>query len=270
MHEWNEKDLEAEYPITKPDSNDLVVIHNLVARATTRWSADESKLFLFSLTKIGSRNSENWVTIPKKEIYKALGTDPHNAQALRETFKRTVMKSFVQLDHGQDEFLDGVLLVNLRSTKKEISIQFNSAFMPLLENLSANFTDFYFRSIAGFEHTASIKLYMFLCSWHNPDFAINKRFIAKKDIPTVFGLKEGEYWRNYGQENARFHWADFEKYCLNPAIQEINRSKDCDMFINEVKKDRDGRSVLGYTIAFSFLDETGHFKTKEDYHENLY
>lgn len=83
---------------------------------------------------------------------------------------------------------------------------------------------------------------------------------ANGKIHQVFGLKETDYWRNYGAENAKFHFADFEKKVLNPAIQEINELKACDMHILGCEKKKDGKYVLGYEIEYVFVNEEGFMK----------
>lgn len=45
--------------------------------------------------------------------------------------------------------------------------------------------------------------------------------IAKSELAKVFNLKEGEYWRNYGKETAKFDWKMFETKVLNPAIKKL-------------------------------------------------
>ena len=99
-----------------------------------------------------------------------------------------------------------------------------------------------------------------MCSWQDSNYQVQNKKIAKKDLPKIFNLKEGEYWRNYGKENAKFHFADFEKYCLNPAIEEINKLKSCDMHILSCDKIKNGKFVLGYDIHYAFVDEDGFYK----------
>ena len=104
-------------------------------------------------------------------------------------------------------------------------------YLPLLDQLSSHFTEFYIDYVKDFTRLSSYNLYVYLCSWQDSNYQVQNKKIAKKDLPKIFNLKEGEYWRNYGKENAKFHFADFEKYCLNPAIEEINKLKSCDMHI---------------------------------------
>lgn len=268
LKEWNELDLdkiEKNEIKTMTDNtldNALVVISNLIARATTKWSLEETKLFLCSVTKVRLRDSENWVTLSKKDVVEKLSIDPTNRSKLRDMFKKMMQKSYVQFDGpSEDEWEDGFLLISVRSTKKEISVKFNEVYLPLLDRLSSHFTEFYLDYVKDFTRMSSYNLYVFLCSWHDPDYLIQNKKIKKSELHKVFNLKESDYWRNYGTENAKFHWADFEKYVLNPAIEEINnlaKEGKCDMYIeacDKVKKST--KNVLGYDIRYSFIGKDG-------------
>lgn len=268
MKEWNELDLdkiEKNEIKTMTDNtldNALVVISNLIARATTKWSLEETKLFLCSVTKVRMRDSENWVTLSKKDVVEKLSIDPTNRSKLRDMFKKMMQKSYVQFDGpSEDEWEDGFLLTNVRSTKKEISVKFNEVYLPLLDRLSSHFTEFYLDYVKDFTRMSSYNLYVFLCSWHDPDYLIQNKKIKKSELHQVFNLKESDYWRNYGTENAKFHWADFEKYVLNPAIEEINnlaKEGKCDMYIESCDKvKKSTKNVLGYDIRYSFIGKDG-------------
>lgn len=268
MKEWNELDLdkiEKNEIKTMTDNtldNALVVISNLIARATTKWSLEETKLFLCSVTKVRLRDSENWVTLSKKDVVEKLSIDPTNRSKLRDMFKKMMQKSYVQFDGpSEDEWEDGFLLISVRSTKKEISVKFNEVYLPLLNRLSSHFTEFYLDYVKDFTRMSSYNLYVFLCSWHDPDYLIQNKKIKKSELHKVFNLKESDYWRNYGTENAKFHWADFEKYVLNPAIEEINnlaKEGKCDMYIESCDKvKKSTKNVLGYDIRYSFIGKDG-------------
>lgn len=270
MKEWNELDLDKleknELKILSNNEfdNALVVISNLIARATTKWTLEETKLFLCSISKIRTRDKDCWVTMSKRDIAEKLDIDPTNRTKMREMFKRMVQKSYVEIDGDGDlEYLDGVLLTGIKSTKKEISVRFNDTYMPLLDQLSAHFTEFYLEYVKDFSRLSSYNLYVYLCSWHDPDYLIQNKKVKKSELPKIFNLKESDYWRDYGTEKARFHFADFEKKCLNPAIKEINqlnKEYKCDMCIESCDKIKNGKFVLGYDIRYSFTDKDGFRK----------
>lgn len=265
MKEWNNNELEKvdnkQLSESNVFDNALVVISNLIARATTKWTVEETKLFLCAVTKIKSRNEDNWVTLPKIDIQEKLGITQQNGTWLRETFKKVVQKSYIQLNgQSADEWHDGFLLYEIKSTKKTISIKFNDTYIPLLDQLSSHFTEFYLDYVKDFKRLSSFNLYVFLSSWHDPDYLIQNKKIAKNELPKIFNLKDSDYWRHYGTEKAKFDWSDFEKRVLKPAIEEINNLSSCDMHIDSCEKVKKGKTVLGYDIKYSFVDENGYRK----------
>ena len=264
MHETNGELMERndKYELSDNMFNDaLVVISNLIARATTKWTLEETKLFLCSVSRIKTRNKECWVTMSKRDIAEKLEIDPTNRSKMRDMFKRVMMKSYIQIDGDtEDEWDDGFLITQIKSTKKDISVRFNDMYIPLLDQLSSHFTEFYLDYVKDFTRLSSYNLYIYLCSWQDSNYQVQNKKIAKRDLQKIFKLKDGEYWRNYGKENAKFHFADFEKYCLNPAIEEINKLKSCDMHILSCDKIKNGKFVLGYDIQYAFVDEDGFYK----------
>lgn len=237
----------------------LVVISNLIARATTKWTLEETKLFLCSVSQVKTRDRDNWVTMSKLDIAEKLDIDKSNRPKMREMFKKMMQKSYIELGDNE-EWDDGFLFTQVKSTKKDISIRFNDVYLPLLDQLSSHFTEFYLDYVKDFSRLSSYNLYVYLCSWQDSSYREQHKKIAKKELPKIFNLKPGDYWRNYGKENAKFDWKMFETKVLNPAIKEINELQSCDMFITSCKKEKKGKFVLGYEIYYAFTGSDGCFK----------
>lgn len=241
---------ELKYPNSLDEA--LVVVSNIIARATTKWTLEETKMFLCMVSKIKTRDEDNWVTISKKDLSEKLGIAASNKSKMREMFRKMVSKSFIDFDGiKEDDWMSGVLLISIKSTKKDISVQFNPTYLPLLDHLSSHFTEFYLDSILGFRHMSSYKLYIYLASWAKGVVGVTeKELVPKSKLHKVFGLSDSDYWRNWGQENVKFDWANFEKFVLTPAIKEINKLQSCDMNILKCQKAKDGKTVLGYEIEY--------------------
>lgn len=241
---------ELKYPNSLDEA--LVVVSNIIARATTKWTLEETKMFLCMVSKIKTRDEDNWVTISKKDLSEKLGIAASNKSKMREMFRKMVSKSFIDFDGiKEDDWMSGVLLISIKSTKKDISVQFNPTYLPLLDHLSSHFTEFYLDSILGFRHMSSYKLYIYLASWAKGVVGVTeKELVPKSKLHKVFGLSDSDYWRNWGQENVKFDWANFEKFVLTPAIEEINKLQSCDMNILKCQKAKDGKTVLGYEIEY--------------------
>lgn len=239
----------------------LIVMSNLIARASTKWSLEETKLFLCAVSKIKTRDEECWVQLPKKDLSDKLGIDATNRSKLREKFKKVASKSWIELDGPtEDEWADGFVITGAKSDKKNVYVKFEKTYLPLLDQLSSHFTEFYLDQVKGFRHLSTYNLYVYLNSWFDPNYAVQNKKIAKKELAKIFNLKPDDYWRNYGTDKARFHWSDFEKRCLDPAINEINNSISCGLYIDSYEKVKPGKYVLGYDIHYSFTDSEGFRK----------
>lgn len=122
MHETNGELMERndKYELNDNMFNDaLVVISNLIARASTKWTLEETKLFLCSVSRIKTRNNDCWVTMSKKDIAEKLEIDPTNRSKMRDMFKRVMLKSYIQIDgETEDEWDDGFLITQIKSTKR--------------------------------------------------------------------------------------------------------------------------------------------------------
>lgn len=91
MHETNGELMERndKYKLSNNMFNDaLVVVSNLIARATTKWTLEETKLFLCSVSQIKTRDKDNWVMMSKRDIIEKLDINPDNGTWLRQTFKK--------------------------------------------------------------------------------------------------------------------------------------------------------------------------------------
>lgn len=238
--------------------NALAVMDNLVARATTRWTLAESKIFICALSKIKTRDEDNWVRLPKKDLCELLELKNWNPRDLRKLIQNVAKKSWVELG-SDEEFSDGFLIYKAKTDRWNVYLRFEMEYLPLLDQLSEQFTQIYVESIAGLSHKASYNLYLYLKSWGNPNYLQTEKKIPKAEIQKIFNLKEGQYWRNWGTDKARFHWADFEKYCLKPAIEEINTGVPgtSEIYIDHWEKVKKGKAVLGYDFFFTLVDKHG-------------
>lgn len=247
---------EAKYEVNPEPGR--VVMDNLLARATTKWTLEETKLFLVAVSRINEIDEKNEVKLNKTDVLKLLNIQPQHGTWLRNLAKKVMEKSFVEFNGPRsDLWAAGFVIFNARSDIKNLYLAFNPTYIPLVKDLSAHFTKFEITDILGFTHKSALNLYMYLTSWFDERYPQQCKTIPKHEIPKIFNLKEGQYWRDYGTEQARFDWAHFEKRCFLPAIEDINNSKSCDMNINSWEKAKDGKIVLGYTVWYQYQDKNG-------------
>lgn len=249
--------------------NAVVVVSNLVSRASTKWSLDEGKLFMLAVSQIENRDEECWVRMRKKDIIVSLGLNPnHHCLDLRKKLLNVKNKSRIELVGAtEDDWESGDLVRRIKTDRYYVYVQFDDYYLPLLHYVKDTlFTKFEVQNLLGLKHKSSYNLYLYLTSWHNANYQINKRNINKTDLPKVFNLSEGQYWRNYGTDLAKFHWSDFEKKCLIPAVEGINSNPTCDMHIWKYQKIKDpsnNKTVLGYAFEWSYVNPDGSPKIRK-------
>lgn len=239
-------------------NNALAVMDNLVARATTRWTLAESKIFICALSKIKTRDENNWVKLPKKDLYELLELKNWPTRDIRKLIKNVSQKSWFEFGNDE-EWSDGFIVTRTKADRWNIYLKFESDYLPLLDQLSTKFTQVYVESIAGMSHKSSYNLYLYLKSWGNPNFLQTEKQIPKSEIMKIFNLKPGQYWRDWGTDKARFHWSDFERRALIPAIEEINSGVPgtSEIYIDHWEKVKKGKAVLGYDFYFTLVDKHG-------------
>lgn len=86
IEEKNIKQPELKYPNSL--DNALIVVSNLIARASTKWTLEETKMFLCMVSKVKTRDKDNWVTVSKKDLAEKLGIDATNKPKMREMFRK--------------------------------------------------------------------------------------------------------------------------------------------------------------------------------------
>lgn len=250
--------------------NAVVVVSNLVSRAVTKWTLQESKLFMLAVSQIDFRDSNDIVMIRKKDIVRSLNIKTTRSSELNSIIIGLQNKSDIMfVGKDADHYVRGFLIRQIKSDRNHFYIQFDSNYIDLLHYVQGNlFTAFEVQNLLGLKHKSSYNLYLYLTSWHDSNSYVNQRNIIKSDIPRIFNLEEGQYWRNYGAENARFDWHQFERRCLNPAVNDINSNPNCDMHITEVRKVKDpdyGQMVMGYSITWDYTCPDGMPKIQGEY-----
>ena len=235
-----------------PAEHNMAVMHNFIARAVTRWSLEESKLFICALAQIGSHDENGWIKLSKKDLNRVLEYKKRSSKWLRRITKNIALNSWLhfETETGWD---DGFIVNRTRSDRWNVYIRFEKDYLPLLEKLTSHFTTVYVESIARLNHKSSYSLYLYLKSWADHTGRISHRYIYKRDIHSIFNLDAAAYIKKVGGGKEKFDWYNFEKYCLIPAVEDINKNERGEIEIFEIKKiksSKNSRYVDGYYFTF--------------------
>lgn len=233
--------------------NQIIAMSNTLAEKSTQFNAVQQKLFYVSLAALKhGKNSNNEVTIDKKELIEYLGfeNDTSKYTRLRYQFKKLMINSFVQFG-TDEEFIDGVLITLTRSDRYNYYVKFNDYFTPLLEELADNYVRLLDDDVTSFDSKFSMMLYQNLLKdkWKltNPDF-FGIDYSTRK-LKSIFGLSKDDYVR----KDNHFDRYTFEHTTIDKAIKEINEKSRCISNLS-YKKLKKGNRVHAYIFSFEYCD----------------
>lgn len=241
-----------------------VTLKNMLIRKQTKWSVTEVKLFYSALSQIKKRDEKSWVKLNKKDVIELLNMNKEYASNLRNLFISVMKKSFVQFDgETEEEWHDGFLIAEIRSTKKEIYVRFMDTYLPLLDDLSDNFTTFFLDNIAKMKSKHAINLFTYLKSTYYPIRPEQRVQISLEELKKIFELDETDYVRTDAKRKGWFDVTNFRKRVLEPAIVEINENFSGMRIEPNIKPIRRG-GIVGYELFYCLLNRDGSIRDDYD------
>lgn len=232
----------------------IVRMENTLARKSTKFSVIQQRLFYITLASIrqGMANAYE-VEIDKEEVFELLGiqgwTDRH--QWLKKQMKQMVYNSYIEFISSEEEYIAGTLFYNIRSTRKKVYIAINAIYLPLLQQLSGNYTRMLCDDVITFTHKSAMMLYQTLMRLHlYHDRGVQ---LTTKDLKEIFGLAEDDYTRKDGS----FNRDQFEKQTIRVAVDEINEKSRCIKNLTWGKLhmvNGKSRRIAGYVFKFDWDD----------------
>lgn len=250
-------------------SKDLIVLHNILARKSTRWNALELKLFYAVISQIRTRDDKNVIRLKKADICDILEIDKTHSNNLRKQIVKMMQKSFVQFDgSSEEEWKDGFLVTHAASDRYTIEVGLNHTFIPLLVELERHFTSFYLDNIGHFKSKNSVILYQNLKSWFNRNYQVTHKKYSLMELKKMFEIGEKDYMVKRGKNKERtiFDTFTFKSRTLDVAVAEINADPiKSGMKIGTVETIKHRGFVWGYDIEYTLIDPQGHiWKPFED------
>ena len=228
--------------------NEMIIkMDNNLTTKATRFNATQQKLFYSTLASLENGTNDKYeVEIDKKDLLNFLGYEGKDKwDRLRYQLKQMVFKSFVEF--GNDEmFCDGFVMTNVRSTKHKIYVQFGSTYLPLVKELSGNYTRLLNDDTVQFKSKYSMMLYQILMKNNNYRTTI----LTTKELKELFGLSKDDYCN---KKTGKFDRYNFDKYTIDLAVKEINEMSRC---ISNLKyrKNYHGRQVANYEFHCDYTD----------------
>lgn len=249
-------------------SNELIVLHNMLARKSTRWNALELKLFYAVISRIRTRDENNVVRLKKADLCDVLNIDPANSHKLREQFKKVSQKSWVEFDgKTEQEWKDGFLVIDSSSDRSNVYVSLNRTFIPLLLELEKHFTSFYLDNIGHFKSKNSVILFQNLKSWFNRDYLVTHKKYSLVEMKRMFEIGSDDYMvkRGKNKDHLVFDTFTFKARTIDVAVQEINADViKSGMRIGTVETIKHRGFVWGYDFEFTLVDSQGRIWNPEN------
>lgn len=232
--------------------NQVIAMSNMLAEKSTRFTIIQQKMFYVFLASLKQGvNSKNEVEINKQELfnYLELENDTGRWTRIRQEFKKLAKNSYVEFG-TDEEFCDGFLIYQFRSTRNSIFVRFNDYYLPLMQQLANNFVRLLDDDVVSFDSKFSMMLYQNLMKdkWKLTNIDHLGIDYSTRKLKMMFGLSIDDY-----VQNGRFNRADFERRTINRAVKEINEKSKCikNLTYRKVKK---GSRVQYYLFTYNYID----------------
>lgn len=214
---------------------------------TTRYSLtlQQQKLILFAISKIRPHDDvATWYETSVREICEVCGFNDDGGSAymsIKNDMKSLTRREFALFPDGHERTVAWLGDVDITLKDGKIRFQFHQFTAPLLFELKEKYTQYQLRNVLVFRSAHTIRLYEFIKSFIDERKLERQGVIIRQFTPSEIRIALG------AEENYKL-WADFQRFVLRPAIEELN--KCCEEFEIGYGAIKEGREIkhLEFTI----------------------
>lgn len=245
---------------TREDQGQFVVKSNdLIRRTRYDMTTQQQKIVLFAISKIKPNDPPNTqYEISIDEICAACGIQIDGTgyyyKAIKEDLVNLTQRLWVKMPDKSETTVSWIGDATIIPLSGKVYIKFHEKMAPYLFELRERYTQYQLKNVLVFKSRYSIRLYELLRSYTTQQNIDNG---TEKEVRfTVEELREVLAVEKYNR------WADFERYVIRKAVDEINRCSD-ELCISYDTYKNNGRSVTD--IVFIIGSPTG--KQRIDAHK---
>lgn len=250
----------------KRESQELYVVksNELIQKARYNLTVQQQKLILFAISKIKKNDLPNKTyELSIDEVCSVMGLELDAGGTYYKRIKDDLIKLTSRLwvkfpdREATISWIGDAEIIPLSGT---VYIKFHEKMAPFLFELVNRYTQYQLYEVLVFKNKYAIRLYEIIRSYIMQDELSNRE--EKEIIIPVEELKDILYAPNYK------NWNDFNRFCLRPAIDEINKMSDIIRINYKPYKTR-GRSFekIIFNITYPTLMEK--FITHEEQRKRL-
>jgi len=245
------------------DRNQYVVKANdLIRKTRYNLTTQQQKIILFAISKIKPDDTVyTQYELNLEELCEACGltldAGGYYYRSLKDDLKKLSQREWCTLPDGTEttiSWIGDATIIPLNST---VYITFNPHMEPYLFELRTRYTQYKLQNVLVFHGKYAIRLYEILRSYTTQSDLDNN---IEKDID----IKLDEL-RNVLAVSSYPRWADFDRYVIRPAIEEINEcAEDIHIEYNPMKSGRKVDRVL-FTITAAEAKQQLEARNKRKY-----
>jgi plasmid replication initiation protein len=243
-----------------PTEKMIVVKHNDLIDAAQRLSIYESRILLTCISRINSKGSllhTDKFILTVEDVAELVGIDSNSAYSeLKKAVDRLAERwvYFIKpSDRVQEAKSRWVSYVAYIPNEGIIELYFAPHIIPLLSDISKDFTQYKIENVLNFQSMYSLRLYELMCRWG-----------GKEKIVEIEWLK---IHLEVGEKHDRID--NFKKWVIENPLQEINKFSNLKVTPEYIKR---GRRIVSVKFLYSISHKTGKIiegsVVKNDYFSN--
>lgn len=228
-----------------PTEKMIVVKHNDLIDAAQRLSIYESRILLTCISRINSKGSllhTDKFILTVEDVAELVGIDSNSAYSeLKKAVDRLAERwvYFIKpSDRVQEAKSRWVSYVAYIPNEGIIELYFAPHIIPLLSDISKDFTQYKIENVLNFQSMYSLRLYELMCRWG-----------GKEKIVEIEWLK---IHLEVGEKHDRID--NFKKWVIENPLQEINKFSNLKVTPEYIKR---GRRIVSVKFLYSISQKTG-------------
>lgn len=228
-----------------PTQKMIVVKHNDLIDAAQRLSIYESRILLTCIARINSKGSllhTDKFILTVEDVAELVGIDSNSAycelkKAVDRLAERWVyfLKPSDRIKEAKSRWVSYVAYIPHEGI---IELYFAPHIIPLLSDISKDFTQYKIENVLNFQSMYSLRLYELMCRWG-----------GKEKIVEIQWLKTH---LEVGEKHDRID--NFKKWIIENPLQEINQFSNLKVTAEYIKR---GRRIVSVKFLYSISQKTG-------------
>ena len=228
-----------------PTEKMIVVKHNDLIDAAQRLSIYESRILLTCISRINSKGSllhTDKFILTVEDVAELVGIDSNSAYSeLKKAVDRLAERWIYFIkpsDRVQEAKSRWVSYVAYIPNEGIIELYFAPHIIPLLSDISKNFTQYKIENVLNFQSMYSLRLYELMCRWG-----------GKEKIVEIEWLK---IHLEVGEKHDRID--NFKKWVIENPLEEINKFSNLKVTPEYIKR---GRRIVSVKFLYSISQKKG-------------